>query len=95
MKNQAIWATSVCVLASLLFLLKPPFAAASLVDWSKHEEWRRQQIQEILDEVKKSGSAHYTMLSLRDYDTNKDGKFDVTESKQLSALLTSAKPAKS
>ena len=82
-----MWAVSV-------YLLRPPFAVSGLVDWTKHEEWRRQQIQEILDEVKKSGTCPYTMLSLRDYDTNKDGKFDVTESKQLSALLSAAKPAK-
>jgi len=94
MKRTAIGVTGVCILAVSLLLLRTPLAASSLIDWAKHEEWRRKQIQDILAEVKKSGFAHYTMLSLRDYDTNKDGKIDVAESKALAALLTekSAKP---
>ena len=76
-----------CLLAAAIFLAAQRVVFSSLIDWTKHEEWLRQQMQNLLDEVKKNGSAKYLILSFRDYDTNHDGAIDKTEAKALEAEL--------
>ncbi len=76
-----------------VFLSAGRVVFSSLVDWSKHEEWRCQKMQELLDEVKKTGSAKYTVLSFRDFDANKDGSIDKSESKTVEEELQKSKAA--
>ena len=65
-------------------------ASASLIDWAKHEEWRRKQLEAVLEEVKLNGKAKYVVLSFRNYDSDGDGYIDAAESKAVQTELQQA-----
>ncbi len=94
MTKKLSWVTRVLFLAGLCLVPVAPLALSALVDWTRHEEWKKQQIESILEEVKRVGSVPYVMLSLRAYDDNKDGKIDLQESKKLESLVAPAKENK-
>lgn len=58
-------------------------AGAALIDWAKHEEWRRNQMEALLEEIKEKGSVRYAVMSFQNFDTNKDGAIDVSESQAI------------
>lgn len=76
-------------IAMLLLVAAAPAvcAYAALIDWAKHEEWKRKQMEAILADVKAKGSAQYVVMSFRDYDLNKDGFIDTNESKAIEQYL--------
>lgn len=68
-------------------------AFSSLIDWAKHEEWRRKQLESLLEDVKRDGSAKYVILSFRNYDKNQDGVIDKNESQAIETELRQLKEA--
>lgn len=67
-------------------------ARTSLIDWAKHDEWKRQQLQELVDAVHKDGSARYVLMSVRVYDKNRDGIIDDKEVVKIEEILEAEKP---
>ena len=68
-------------------------AKSALIDWAKHEEWRRKQLEALVAEVKLKGFAPYVIMSFHDYDTNNDRLIDADESKAIEAVLSKPQTA--
>jgi len=79
---------AVTAVTALFFFAAAHEAKAALVDWAKHEEWRRKQLEALMAEVKLKGSAPYVVMSFGNYDKNKDGLIDTNESEAIKAVLS-------
>ena len=78
--------TALFVLA-LVLITATHEAGSALIDWTKHEEWRRKQLEAIVQEVKRKGSTPYVVMSFREYDLDKNGEIDERESEAIEAYL--------
>lgn len=74
------------LLAATLFFTAHQ-ANSALIDWAKHEEWRRKQLEALVSEVRLKGSAPYIIMSFREYDTNNDGLIDRDEVEAVKDFL--------
>jgi len=82
--------SKIAVIAALLaitFFAAAHEANSALVDWEKHEEWRRKQLQALVDEVKLKWEVPYFIMSFRNYDTNADGVIDRDEVEAIKDFL--------
>lgn len=75
------------IVAVMLFAVEHD-ARSALIDWAKHEEWRRKQLEALVAEVKLKGSAPYVIMSFREYDTNNDGVIDRNEIEAVKNVLS-------
>ncbi|MBP9865892.1 MAG: hypothetical protein KBC91_05780 [Candidatus Omnitrophica bacterium] len=82
------------ILVSLVFFAAAHEAKSALIDWAKHEEWRRKQLTALVTEVNLKGSAPYVIMSFSNYDTNKDGVIDRNEVEAIKTLLSQAPAAR-
>ena len=58
-----------------------------MIDWEKHEEWKRKQLQALVDEVKLKWEVPYVIMSFRSYDTNADGVINRDEVEAIKDFL--------
>ncbi len=56
---------------------------ARLIDWEKHEQWKKKRLQAILDVVDEEGSSKYIGIVVGRYDENGDDIIDVKEAEVI------------
>ena len=88
--NKPFFSTKIAIVTAVVtitFFVAAQEARSALIDWAKHEEWRRKQLEALVSEVNLKGSAPYVIMSFRDYDTNGDSVIDRDEISAVKDVL--------